>query len=41
MALVVFIRENHADMDMTQSDLLAMVFVLNAQQLTQQPIAKR
>ncbi|EOA5628229.1 hypothetical protein [Providencia rettgeri] len=41
MALVVFIRENHADMVTIQSDSLAMVCVLSAQQLIQQLIEKR
>lgn len=41
MVLVVFIRENHAGMGTIQSDLLAMVFVLSAQQLIQRLIEKR
>ncbi|WP_336298860.1 hypothetical protein [Providencia sp. PROV118] len=41
MVLVVSIRENHAGMGTIQNDSLAMVFVLNAQQLTQRLIAKR
>ncbi|MGF7408487.1 hypothetical protein [Providencia alcalifaciens] len=41
MVLVVFIQVNRAGMGMIQSDSLAMVFVLSAQQLIQQLIEKR